>query len=99
MEKGQIVTKTWGEIYHKWLSKGYDPGYAAWLADRYVKHKLIEELLEYPLDAQVSVFCLRDDGTWGLDVPATVGHSDHVVIAAEADVPGWVNRWLQRQGS
>lgn len=31
--------KTWGEIYHKWVRKGYDNGYAAWLADRYIQRK------------------------------------------------------------
>ena len=31
--------KTWGQIYYKWLRKGYDPGYAAWLADRYICRK------------------------------------------------------------
>ena len=26
---------TWGDIYHRHVNRGEDPGYAAWMADKY----------------------------------------------------------------
>lgn len=29
----------WGNIYYRWLRKGYDHGYAAYMADQFCKRK------------------------------------------------------------
>lgn len=34
---------TWGDIYYRGLRRGYDHGYAAYLADRYVERKKLEK--------------------------------------------------------
>jgi len=33
------VPNTWGSIYYKYLSKGCDHGYAAFMADKWLKRK------------------------------------------------------------
>ena len=35
--------KSWGDVYHAALRRGWDHGYAAWVADRYEKRKRREE--------------------------------------------------------
>jgi hypothetical protein len=35
---------SWGTIFLKWLKKGVDPAYAAWMADKYVLRKSKEKI-------------------------------------------------------
>jgi hypothetical protein len=34
---------TWGSIYYRWLRKGVDHGYAAWMADQWEMRKRAAE--------------------------------------------------------
>jgi len=37
--RGMMKPFTWGDIFLKWLRKGVDPAYAAWMADKWQKRK------------------------------------------------------------
>ena len=39
------MNRTWGNVYHNALRRGYDNGYAAWLADKWEKRRNMKTLV------------------------------------------------------